>query len=188
MHVLWCRKGTTFPNHSLGEKPSLVPSDLCLSPFDLTAVPLHHSCPPPGSLHWHLWLPLCLTLSPIPGKHPSLPVPHQRGLGQHIRLWAASGSRWRRRRGEPCGRGGWKHVQVSHGCVPASPAKARLHPFQHVRQLVTEMPLGRRNQQPHPAHQPGSAQSGSTQTDCQVSETKTDVLAVQCGKGLTVQY
>lgn len=127
--------------------PLAMPSDLCLMPFDLTAVPLHHTCPPPRRLLRHPWLPLCqrLALPPFPDPHPG--VPHQRGLGQHLHLWAASGGLWRSRWGDPWGSrpGRWKCVQVSDGSVPASSAEAWLHPLHHVRQLVAQMPLSCRD-------------------------------------------
>lgn len=119
-------------------------SDLCLLTFDLTAVPLHHSCPSPCCLLWHHWLSLskCLALSSLPGPHSSLSIAHQCGLRQHLSLWATGGSQWRWRWGE---RGGssphrWKCVQVSHGSFTTSPAEAGLHPLHHVCQLVTQMP------------------------------------------------
>jgi len=144
----------------------------CLT-FALTAVPLHHPRPPPRRLLRPQRLPPWqrLALSPLPAPHPGLPVPHQRCLGEHPGLRAASGGQRRRRRGgrRDSRTGRRECVQVSHGSVSASSAEARLHPRLHVRQLVAQMPLGCRDKRPHSAHRPGSTQSGSAQTDWQVS-------------------
>lgn len=168
-----------FPKSRIyGLGPDSLMSTNCLLPFDLSAVPLHHSCSPPGRLHRELGLALRLALPPLPRQQQhGLPLPHQPGSGQCLRIRAAAGGPWRGRRGDShwlgychsfaLGQPG-ERFQVRGGRILAAPSEAGLHAVCRLRKPVAQMSISYWDGEPHPANEPGSAQPGSAQTHFQV--------------------